>query len=307
MNRQFLFKSLISIFATMALWASCYQRNTSPVAPPEGFDWQGHRGCRGLRPENSIPAFLHALEIPELTTLELDLAVSKDGQLVVSHEPWFEANICLLPSGDTIKPNESEKYLILNYTAAEIRGFDCGSKGNNRFPEQEKMRVYKPTLGELVDTLRKSRPERVANILWNMEIKTDPEWDGIRTPPVDSFAALVVKQLRMLGLDKNTMVQSFDTRALEAVHRMAPEIPLVYLVENVWGFETNIDKLTFKPNVYSPYHELVTPKLIKKCRERGIKVVPWTVNDLATMRSLIHLGVDGIITDYPNLISQVKG
>ncbi|MBU6343291.1 MAG: hypothetical protein KGS48_17480, partial [Bacteroidetes bacterium] len=83
---------------------SCYQRNTSPIAPPAGFDWQGHRGCRGLRPENSIPAFIHALDIPEVTTLELDLAVSKDGQLVVSHEPWFEANICLLPSGDTIKP-----------------------------------------------------------------------------------------------------------------------------------------------------------------------------------------------------------
>ena len=294
------------LFVLNVLWA-CYQRDGSPITPPPGFDWQGHRGCRGLMPENSIPAFLKALDIPEVTTLELDLAVSKDNQLIVSHEPWFNPAICRLPSGDSIPKSEAEKYLIRNYTAAEIRGFDCGSWGNSRFPEQQKMRTWKPTLKELVDTLRAQRPERVQNIHWNMEIKTDPEWDSLRTPLVTDFAKLLVDELRVLGIEKNTMVQSFDTRALIAMHQIAPEIPLVFLVENVWGFETNMDKLGFNPTTYSPYYQLVTPKMVRKCKERGVKLVPWTVNDVETMRSLIHLGVDGMITDYPNLISKVKG
>lgn len=294
------------LFVLNALWA-CYQRDGSPIQPPPGFDWQGHRGCRGLMPENSIPAFLKALDIPEVTTLELDLAVSKDNQLIVSHEPWFNPAICHLPNGDSISKSEAEKYLIRNYTAAEIRGFDCGSWGNSRFPEQQKMRTWKPTLKELVDTLRAQRPDRVQNVHWNMEIKTDPEWDSLRTPLVMDFAKLLVDELRVLGIEKNTMVQSFDTRALIAMHQIAPDIPLVFLVENVWGFETNMDKLGFNPTTYSPYYQLVTPKLVRKCKERGVKLVPWTVNDVETMRSLIHLGVDGMITDYPNLISKVKG
>jgi glycerophosphoryl diester phosphodiesterase len=307
MYRHFSLKSsILLLFVLNALWA-CYQRNTSSIAAPPGFDWQGHRGCRGLMPENSIPAFLKALDIPEITTLELDLAVSKDNQLIVSHEPWFNPGICHLPNGDSIAKSDAEKFLIRHYTAAEIRGFDCGSWGNARFPEQQKVKTWKPTLQELVDTLRTQRPERLQNIRWNMEIKSDPEWDSLRTPLVEDFAKLVIQQLRALGLEKNTTVQSFDTRALIAMHQLAPEIPLVFLVENVWGFETNIDKLGFTPSVYSPYFQLVTPKMMRKCKERGIKVVPWTVNDVETMRSLIHLGVDGIITDYPNLIAKVKG
>lgn len=271
------------------------------MPPPAGFDWQGHRGCRGVMPENTVPAFLKALEYPEVTTLELDLAVSKDNQLIVSHEPWFNSVICQLPNGDSIPKQDAEKYLIYHLTADAIKGFDCGSRGNPRFPEQQRLKVYKPTLREVVETVRPKRPD----IRWNIEIKSRPEWDGQRHPPVEEFASLVIAELKSLGIEKNATVQSFDVRALQAVHRQAPEIQLAFLIENAWSFNSNMDKLGFTPAIYSPYYQLVSKKLVRKCHERGMKLVPWTVNDAASMRGLIRLGVDGIITDYPNRIGEV--
>ena len=277
-----------------------------PVAIPAGFDWQGHRGCRGLEPENSIPAFLHALDFPEVTTLELDLAVSKDNQLIVSHEPWFNPDICLLPTGQNIAKGEGEKYLIYQYTAAEIRGFDCGSMGNPKFPQQQKQKTWKPILREVVDSLRAKRPDRLATIRWNVEIKSEAGWDGLRHPAVDVFAQLVIDELRRLGIDAQTTIQSFDVRALQAVHRLAPDIRLVYLVENIWGLESNLEKLGFQPAVYSPVYQVVGPKLARQCHAKGIQLIPWTVDEVVSMRKMIRCGVDGIITDYPDLIPQVE-
>ncbi len=252
-------------------------------------------------PENSLPAFLHALTFPEVTTLELDLAVSKDKQLIVSHESWFNPAICRQPNGDSITRKDAEKFLIYQMTVAEIRGFDCGSWGNPRFPQQQKMKTYKPTLREVVEAARAKSP----NIRWNIEIKSQPEWDGLRHPPVDEFARLVIAELKSLGIEKNSTVQSFDARALQSIHRQAPEIQLAFLIENIRGFDFNMDKLNFAPAIYSPYYQLISKKLVQKCHRRDMKLIPWTVNDTASMRSLIRLGVDGIITDYPNLIQGV--
>lgn len=277
-----------------------------PVSVPAGFDWQGHRGCRGLMPENSIPAFLKALDFPEVTTLELDLAVTKDNQLIVSHEPWFNPAICQLPNGDSIPKRDEEKYLIYQMSVAEVQGFDCGSRGNPRFTDQQKMKTVKPTLRELAEALRAKNPERAASIRWNIEIKSEPAWDGVRHPPVEEFARLVITELRSLGIDKNATVQSFDVRALQAMHRQAPDIPLAYLIENIRGFDANLKELGFRPDIYSPYYLLVSKKLARKCHGKGIKLIPWTVNDVAAMRGMIHLGVDGIITDFPNRIREVS-
>lgn len=292
------------MFAFLPYFA-CKSTPKGPVPIPEGFDWQGHRGCRGLLPENSIPAFLKALDFPEVSTLELDLAVSKDRQLIVSHEPWFNPAICRMPNGDTIPRRDEEKYLIYQMTAADLRGYDCGSWGNPRFPEQQKTKVYKPTLRELVETLRSKRPDKANTIRWNIEIKSEPAWDGVRHPPVEEFARLVIAELRALGIEKNATVQSFDPRALQAMHRQAPGITLALLVENIRGFDSNLSKLGFTPDIYSPYYQFVSKKLVRKCHEKGIKLIPWTVNDVSAMRAMIHCGVDGIITDYPNRIAEV--
>lgn len=282
---------------------TCKVTEKKPVPVPPGFDWQGHRGCRGLLPENTVPAFLKALEFPEVVTLELDLGVSKDNQLIVSHEPWFNPDICRQANGDSIAKRDAEKWLIYQMTAAEIREFDCGSWGNSRFPQQQKMKTYKPVLREVVEAVRAKYPNRA--VRWNMEIKSRPEWDGVRTPPIEVFARLVADELKNLGLEKQTTVQSFDVRALQAIHRLNPDLRLAQLIENVQGFEANLKQLGFTPAIYSPYYLFVNKKLVRQCRERGVQLIPWTVNDVPAMRRLIRLGVDGIITDYPDKIAAV--
>lgn len=289
------------LMLTALTFLACKALETRPVAVPAGFDWQGHRGSRGLMPENSVPAFLKALEFPEVTTLELDLAVSKDNILIVSHEPWFNPDICIYPTGDTMKRKDVDKFNIYRMSLMAIQGFDCGSVGNPRFPEQEKIKTHKPTLSEVVVAVLPVNP----NIRWNIEIKSRPEWDSLRHPPVETFVRLVIKEIRELGIEKNTTVQSFDIRVLHAMHRFAPEIPVAFLIENMDSFESNMARLDFVPNIYSPYYLLVSKSLVRKCHAKGVKLVPWTVNDVKSMRRLVRLGVDGIITDYPDRISKV--
>lgn len=268
------------------------------AAVPTDFDWQGHRGCRGLMPENSIPGFLKALEFAPVRTLELDLAVSKDGQLIVSHEPWFNSDICRLANGEAIQ--DGEALLVYQLTAAQLRAFDCGGNGNAKYPEQQKIQVWKPTLEETVAAVREKYPDK--SVRWNLEIKSKPDWDGVRTPPIDSFAQLVVREIERLGLKGQCNVQSFDVRPLQIIHQISPDQTLALLTENLWGVDANLKSLGFTPNIYSPYYQLLSEKTIRICREKGMKIIPWTVNDPADMQKLIRLGVDGIITDYPNRI-----
>lgn len=294
------YKFLLPMLSALSFLA-CKVSETKPVAIPEGFDWQGHRGCRGLMPENSLPAFLHALEFPQVVTLELDLAVSKDGQLIVTHEPYFNPAICLQPDGTPVTAADETRLLIYKMTAAEIKEFDCGSLGNPRFPGQQKMKTWKPTLAEVVEAVRAKRPD----IRWNMEIKSQPDWDGLRHPPITEFARLLIADLRRYGIAKQTTVQSFDVRALKAMHQLAPDIQLAYLIENADGFEPNMAKLDFTPAIFSPYYLTVNKKLVRQCKEKNMQLVPWTVNDVKSMRRLIRLGVHGIITDYPDMIKLV--
>ncbi|MEO6760164.1 MAG: glycerophosphodiester phosphodiesterase family protein [Saprospiraceae bacterium] len=275
----------------------------APMVPQAAFDWQGHRGFRGHWPENTLEAFLYAAKIPEVVTLELDLAVSKDKQLIVSHDPWFDPAICRKHNGDTLTAADSVRYLLYDLTAAEIKKWDCGSRGNPKFPEQQKIWTHKPTFREAVFEVRKANQDHPMR--WNVEIKSQPDWDSTRTPPVEEFAKLVVDEIRFLRLEDMVTVQSFDVRALQAVKRLNPKLKLVLLVANIKGLDRNLKLLGFSPDAYSPHYQLVSAKMVADCHKKQIKVIPWTVNDVATMRGLIQLGVDGIITDYPNLIQEV--
>ena len=270
--------------------------------PKPDFDWQGHRGCRGLLPENSIPAFIKALDLG-VTTLEMDLAVSADSQLIVSHEPWLNGDICLKSDGSVLKKGESEQLLLIKMTAADIKKCDCGSRGNPRFKEQKPTATYKPTFEEVVAEVKKYCTEKNRPLpYFNVEIKSQPEWDGVKTPPVFAFAKRAVDEITRLGIKEKTYIQSFDPRALEAVKKIDKSVKLVFLVENVLGLKQNLKKLTFKPDVYSPFFKLLGKRTIDSCHKKGIKVIPWTVNEIADMQSMINLGVDGIITDYPDRI-----
>jgi glycerophosphoryl diester phosphodiesterase len=269
------------------------------------FDWQGHRGCRGILPENTVSGFLKALEFNEVTTLELDLAVSKDQELIVSHEPWMSETICTKPDGSAVAKNEAMSLRIMDLTYEQIKQYDCGSRGNSRFPEQNRLSTYKPSLEDVVAAVRvHCEAAKRPMPRFNIEIKSHPQGDGIFTPKVEDFAKLVIAELERLKISQLSCVQSFDTRAIKAVHELAPDLTLAFLVENKDGHEANLQLLDFQPPIYSPDHKLLRKKDVKALHRKGIKVIPWTVNDVKSMRKLRRWGVDGIITDYPNRIAE---
>jgi glycerophosphoryl diester phosphodiesterase len=264
------------------------------------FDWQGHRGARGLMPENSIPAFKKALDLG-MTTLELDVVISKDKQVVVSHEPFFSAEICLDADGKPIEKTGEKKHNIYTYTYGQIKNFDCGSKGNSRFPEQQKMKVSKPLLREVFAEMEQYRKEKNLPVFnYNIEIKSSPEGDNVYHPAPGEFSDIVYAVIKKgVALERVTL-QSFDFRVLQYWHQQYPDVRLAALVENTKPAEENLKRLGFTPQIYSPYYMLINQEQLKMLQNKGIKVIPWTVNEIDTMKKLQSWGVDGIITDYPD-------
>lgn len=264
------------------------------------LDIQGHRGARGLMPENTIPAFLRALE-EGVTTLELDVVITKDKQVLVSHDPYMLSGICSKPDGTAVARNEVKDLNIYQMTYAEVKAFDCGSLGNARFPEQKKMKTSKPLLKDMIETVEEYLKEHnLPQVGYNIEIKSVVSEYGISQPQVDEFSKLVLAVItERIGNDRFT-IQSFDFNVLKYLNQSNPKVKLVALVENKRGVEANLKDLGFIPYVYSPYHILLNKKAVALCHEKGMKVVPWTVNDRKQMESLIEMGVDGIITDYPD-------
>jgi glycerophosphoryl diester phosphodiesterase len=296
----------IGLFAGLS--CSTPRQNTSLMIEKQlSFDWQGHRGARGLAPENTIPAFLKALEFPAVKTLELDLAVSSDGYLVVSHEPWMSAAICSHPDGKPIGKEEEERLLIFQMPYERVQSFDCGTRGNTRFPEQLPQMASKPTLDAVIKEVEQYCEQRGRALpFFNIEIKSTPEWDGIRSPLPDAFARLVAEKLLELNIAEVSTIQSFDPRPLQFLHKNYPALTLAFLVENAQGMEANLQILGFTPNIYSPYYGLIDREAVEWAHRKGMKVVPWTVNTTKDMQRLLDWGVDGIITDYPNRIPATK-
>ena len=266
------------------------------------FDLQGHRGARGLLPENSIPSFLMASDFG-VDTIEMDVVVAADSQVVVSHDPRMSAEICSHPDGTPVTEEDEQALTLFTMTYEQIATFDCGLRGNQRFPDQEPLSVQKPLL---LDALRAIEAHSEVPLHYNIEIKSKEEGDGILHPDVSTFAGLVYEVLDELGLMDRTIVQSFDPRALEAFKLLAPEAMLALLVSNEIGFQPNLDRLTFLPQIYSPNHKLVDQSLVDSVHGLGMTIVPWTVNNTDRMEDLLLLGVDGLITDYPDRGAALK-
>ena len=267
------------------------------------LEWQGHRGARGLYPENTIGSMEEALKYP-VTTLELDVVVSRDMKVVVSHEPWMNEEICLDKESKKIKGKAFNLYKM-NYE--EIQKFDCGSLPHPRFPDQKKISVGKPTIDKLIETTETSlkRLNR-KNVQYNIEIKSTPEdeKDGFQ-PEVEKFSDLVIKTIREKLPASKFTIQSFDWRVLRYIHKKYSDIRLVALTEDKISPEKDLETLGFKPYVYSPYYINLTSEHVDAFHRLGVKVIPWTVNDVIGMEKMVEMKVDGIITDYPNLIILV--
>lgn len=291
------------------------------------FDLQGHRGARGLAPENTLQAFTKALEIG-VTTLELDLAITKDGVVVVSHDRRLNPDHTRSADGQFL---DREGPAIRELTLAELKQYDVGRlKPGTRyakgFPEQQGVDDARiPALTEVFDLVRRAN---AGHVRFNIETKLTPA-SGADTPEPEAFAAAVIKTVREAGLADRVTLQSFDWRTLAAAKKIAPEIERACLTiergdgDNVqrgrpgpspWTVGLDVDDvggstphLVKKAGcaVWSPFFRDVTPNTITEAKSMGLKVVPWTVNDVAEMKPLIDAGVDGIITDYPDRLRAV--
>ena len=266
------------------------------------LDKEGHRGCRGLMPENTIPGFLKAVEFG-VSTLEMDAVVSRDNQVILSHDQWFNADITTKPNGKYILPSEEKNYNLYKMDYADIKTYDVGLKHNPGFPYQQNIAACIPKLADVIDTIEYiTAHANKKPFYYNIETKCQPSYDNIYKPPPDKFIELIMKIVMGKGIANRVIIQSFDMRTLKYLHQHYPEIKTALLVgDNALSFAEQLDKLGFVPTIYSPSYELVNSQLVKQCHDKNIRLITWTVNDKTTISRFDRMGVDGIITDYPDM------
>lgn len=268
--------------------------------PIKKIDIQGHRGCRGLFPENSLPAFEKAIDLG-VTTLELDIAITNDNEVVVSHEPYINPLICLDSKGEVIPDSMKMAYNLYKMTHKQIKEFDCGSKFHPTYPNQKKMKVYKPLLTEVYELAKKKK----SNIKFNIEIKSEPIYYGIYTPHPRPYVKIVLDQIRASGMVENTNLQSFDLKILEEIKKQEPKMPVALLIEENEDIQTKLNLLSYQPEIISPYFKLLDKEMISDYQSNGFLVIPWTINEVSDMERMLIYQVDGIITDYPDILLEL--
>ena len=270
------------------------------IIPPD-FQLQGHRGARGLVPENTIPSFLKCLELG-VNAFEFDVVISRDKQVLVSHEAWFNPDITTKPDGNPMQAGEEKNYLFYQMPYEEIRQFDCGQRGNPKFIQQKPQPAHKPLLSEVIQACEDYIADHyLSPVTYNIEIKTHENGDGVYQPKPETFARLVLEVIEKAGVQNQCIVQSFDPRIVQALNKLTDDVPLSLLVDNFLTMEQNLSNLGFVPDYYAPHYKLIGKNTISKAHQKGMKVITWTVNDLDIMQDLIQQGIDIIITDYPDL------
>ncbi|KQN38284.1 glycerophosphodiester phosphodiesterase [Pedobacter sp. Leaf41] len=275
-------------------------------AQKQKFDLQGKAGARGIMPENTVEGMLKALDLG-VTTLEMDAVISKDKKVVLSQEPYFNNEISLMPNGKPISLKDQKKYNIYKMDYEDVKKFDVGSKVHARFPGQVKFKAYKPLLSETIDAVETYvKEKRLKKPVYSIETKTIKNGDNDFHPEPAEFVELIMEVINAKKISKRVIIQSFDMRTLQYLHEKYPKIQTSLLIDEKEPFEDYIEKLGFKPTIYSPYSVLVGKGLVDRCHAMGIKIIPWTVNSLKEIKYFMSLGVDGVITDFPNLMGQLK-
>ncbi len=300
------FRDALDLLLILALVVACHATKRIEQTKMPIFDMQGHRGCRGLMPENTIPAMMKALDLG-VTTLEMDVVITKDKRVILSHEPFFNHEITTMPNGSPVNEVEEKGLNIYKMTFAETRQYDVGLKPHPRFPNQEKLKATKPLLSEVIaDVEAYVHLKGAPQIFYNIETKTQPLTDEVFHPAPEEFVDLLMRVITRRKIASRVIIQSFDYRTLKILHQKYPEVRTAALVEDFdkRTLKEHIDELGFTPAIYSPAHNLVTKELVDECHKQQIRIIPWTVNDKATINQLKQLGVDGIITDYPNLFFE---
>lgn len=281
------------------------ERRVSLTTPPEFpvFSYEAHRGGRGLFPENSIVAMKAAIDLPRVTTLEMDCHITKDHQVVVYHDDYINPKFVRYQDGSELRAADS-KAPVYGYTYEQLQAFDIGTKYYPDFPEQQKIRTPISLLSDLIDSAENyAATKRNKPMFYNIEIKSNAGKDGRYHPVPAEFGSLLLKVIIDKGIAPRTVIQSFDKRALQYIHEAYPDIRTSYLIneKNSKTASQLIDELGFKPYIISPHDRLVSEAFVNEAHRQGLKVIPWTVNDTGEIKRLIDMRVDGLISDYPNL------
>lgn len=272
---------------------------------PTVIEVHGHRGCRGLMPENTIAGFLHAIDLG-VDAIEMDVVMNGDSQLVVSHEPYISPRICLDTNGQELLENMVEQLNMFEMTQAQIELYDCGLKPHENYPGQKKIAATKPLLVDVISAVNAHIAENgLKPIIWNIELKSKPKWYGTFQPEPGLYALALLKLLQETGLVEKTIIQCFDPKPLQALHKAAPELPLAFLSDNENDLETNLGILGFFPDYYSPHYSYLDEYLLERARAKGMRVLVWTVNDEEDMERMLELGPAGIITDFPDRVLKM--
>lgn len=268
----------------------------SPVA---AFEVCGHRGEAGNYPENSIPGFLIAVK-SGVQSLEMDVVVSADNKVVVSHEPYMSSAYMIDPKGKPIPRKMERSYNLYTMDYDSIRKFDGGSRENEKFPNQKKLKTYKPLLEEVIEQVENfTYTNELSRVRYMIEIKSDPNNYNHYQPEPSEFVDLVMEVVKRKGITDRAVIKSFDPRLLNILHEKYPNTTVSYLVRKK-GIVHNLSLLHFTPEIYSPHYKLIrNTNFVDSIHAREMKLIPWTVNRKRNIKKMIQLGVDGLITDYP--------
>jgi len=296
MNRNILL--LPCFLVTMPLYAQ----------KAKNLDIEAHAGGKDLFPGNSIPAFINALRLG-VNTLEMDCVISHDSMVVVSHDPFMNHIFMLTPAGKEISKSQEKAYNIFTMPYDSVRQYQLGVKFDPEFPQQKRVKTYKPLLAEVIDSVETYiKKHHLKPVQYNIEVKSYDQVNNFNPNP-EVFVDLIVAVLKQFKIENRVFIQSFDVRPLQYLHSHYPQLKTSYLLSknNLNTLQQNLEKLGFTPNVLSPEYPMVTPELVKTAKKQKMSVIPWTVDNEADMRKLISFQVDGIITNYPNRLQKLLG
>jgi len=300
------------------------------------IDVQGHRGGMALMPENTIASMLNGVKLG-VKTLELDVVISGDGKVVVSHDAYMSSDFMRKPDGSDIRKDEERGYALYKMTYDSISRFDAGSKPHPRFPGQQKIKTHKPLLSDLIDSVEAYvAKNKLKPMYYNIETKLSPDGDGVYNPEPKVFVSSLMKVIHSKSIEDRLTIQSFDVRTLQILHKAEPAIKLSLLAfgkaqvltklktqglsaedekklkksplfNGKGGVEEDLKMLGFVPDIYSPYYSSVDSAMVAKVHALKMQILPWTVDEEKDMAALVELGVDGIITNSPDKLIHMVG
>ncbi len=269
----------------------------------------GHRGARGEYPENCIEGFIYAASLG-IYGIEMDVVISADKKVVVSHESTMNPKICNPPelAGisklNKIKPLKKANIYRMNY--ATVKQYDCGKIGNPDFPHQRKLPSHKPLLGEVIREVENyTKKNRIKPIVYNIEIKSEPAGDNTEHPRPVQFAELLMNELLPFRMSNRIILQSFDMRPLKVIHAKYPQYRIGMLVYTSKVIKARLKKLGFTPETCGVYYKNLSRKWVEHIRALDMKALAWTVNNPADVKRILKTGLEGIITDYPARVKKI--